>query len=575
MKNLVFVAVFALLCSAANAAVVYEQPPSSSGVLYQSSWWDPNGSDYDQYVWDNFTLGSNQAITEIQWRGGFLYGGSYSGPVINFTVAIYPSIAGGSQPDVVNPPLVSYETGDNAGQTYAGVFGGTTMYDYHFVLPSAFQASAGTKYWVQIEAWHHGIPEWSFSAGTGGDGHYFRYLTGGPYYQMVSGDTAFKLLTADAPTFTIALTAAPPGAGTTSGAGAYPAGSNATVVATANAGYGFVNWTENGTPVSNSPSYTFAVTADRTLVANFVLAYTIATSPSPSIGGTTSGDGTYNIGSSVMVVATAAASFNFVNWTEGGTPVSNSASYTFSAGANRTLVANFALGNNTVWFDFENAPLYTSLPIDVTVGGITAHLSATGQGYSIQWANTMGFTPAGFSGRCIYPNSVFAADLLVDFSRKLTDFSIMFSPQELGCDDSATMRVSAYMNGTFVGTATAVAFPPGAWPTGTLSIHLAQSFNSVVVHYDSRPPTCQNWGPIFLADNMIVTTAPAPLAGDLNCDGAANFGDINPFVLALSNPAGYATAFPNCDILAGDINGDGTVGFGDINPFVALLSGGH
>jgi uncharacterized membrane protein len=39
-----------------------------------------------------------------------------------------------------------------------------------------------------------------------------------------------------------------------------------------------------------------------------------------------------------------------------------------------------------------------------------------------------------------------------------------------------------------------------------------------------------------------------PAYGDLNCDGAVNFGDINPFVLAISNPPGYATAFPDCDI---------------------------
>jgi len=51
-----------------------------------------------------------------------------------------------------------------------------------------------------------------------------------------------------------------------------------------------------------------------------------------------------------------------------------------------------------------------------------------------------------------------------------------------------------------------------------------------------------------------------------------DFGDINPFVLALTNPAGYQAAFPQCDILNGDINGDGRVDFGDINPFVRLLT---
>ncbi|MEW6251697.1 MAG: CRTAC1 family protein [Planctomycetota bacterium] len=61
--------------------------------------------------------------------------------------------------------------------------------------------------------------------------------------------------------------------------------------------------------------------------------------------------------------------------------------------------------------------------------------------------------------------------------------------------------------------------------------------------------------------------------GDLNCDGLVNFGDINPFVLALSDPAGYRQQYPDCTLLHGDVNGDGRVDFGDINPFVALLAG--
>ena len=61
--------------------------------------------------------------------------------------------------------------------------------------------------------------------------------------------------------------------------------------------------------------------------------------------------------------------------------------------------------------------------------------------------------------------------------------------------------------------------------------------------------------------------------GDLDCNGNCDFGDINPFVLALNDPAGYRTAFPDCDIYLADLNADGHVDFGDINPFVALLSG--
>ncbi len=63
------------------------------------------------------------------------------------------------------------------------------------------------------------------------------------------------------------------------------------------------------------------------------------------------------------------------------------------------------------------------------------------------------------------------------------------------------------------------------------------------------------------------------LPGDMNCDGTVGFGDINPFVLALTDPAGYAAAYPNCDPLQGDLNDNGSLGFEDINPFVALLTG--
>ena len=52
--------------------------------------------------------------------------------------------------------------------------------------------------------------------------------------------------------------------------GTYYQGDVCNVTATANDGYSFVNWTENGTVVSTDASYTFTVTSDRELVANFV-----------------------------------------------------------------------------------------------------------------------------------------------------------------------------------------------------------------------------------------------------------------------------------------------------------------
>jgi hypothetical protein len=54
-----------------------------------------------------------------------------------------------------------------------------------------------------------------------------------------------------------------------------------------------------------------------------------------------------------------------------------------------------------------------------------------------------------------------------------------------------------------------------------------------------------------------------------------SFGDINPFVLYLSNFSTWQASYPGCNPANGELNGDGTYpSFKDINPFVALLSGG-
>jgi len=142
--------------------------------------------------------------------------------------------------------------------------------------------------------------------------------------------------------YNISTLSNPANGGTTSGGGAFSQGSQATVVATPNQGWMFLNWTENGNVVSTTASYTFDVFSDRTLTANFGLqTYSISTTAIPSNGGITTGDGTYTIGSLVTVVADANPDFVFVDWEENSTSVSSDSSYAFTANANRYLVANF------------------------------------------------------------------------------------------------------------------------------------------------------------------------------------------------------------------------------------------
>lgn len=71
-------------------------------------------------------------------------------------------------------------------------------------------------------------------------------------------------------TYTINVSANPTNGGTVSGGGSnYQLGQNCTVTANAHSGYVFTNWTEDGIEVSTDASYTFQVTGNRTLVANY------------------------------------------------------------------------------------------------------------------------------------------------------------------------------------------------------------------------------------------------------------------------------------------------------------------
>lgn len=192
----------------------------------------------------------------------------------------------------------------------------------------------------------------------------------------------------------------------------------------------------------------------------------------------------------------------------------------------------------SVLFDFDNAPLHAPFPIDLTAGGITGHFSANPAyyNYSIQRADVLGFTPAGFAGYCIYPSTVYACDLLISFNHALVAASIMYAPEEYATDSSCTMRITAYLGATFVGTNTYSIPVPGTWPTGTLSFSSTQPFDNVVIHYDAPPITGGDYGPIFMADNLTVTVAatatPTPTA------------TVAPTPIVTPTPIGTATPTP-------------------------------
>lgn len=174
--------------------------------------------------------------------------------------------------------------------------------------------------------------------------------------------------------FMINLTYNPASSGMVYGAGWYNCGSLATIQAVPAEGFYFSSWKEAGVVVSNSAEYTFTVSANRLLTAEFIAnpcyLYTVSY---PTEGGVTAGEGVYACGSTATLSATPSYGWYFLSWTDEQRVVSSNPVYSFTLEGEKTLVANFT----------REPQQYTiSASPNPSVGGLT-----TGSGIYTQGQN--------------------------------------------------------------------------------------------------------------------------------------------------------------------------------------------
>ena len=232
--------------------------------------------------------------------------------------------------------------------------------------------------------------------------------------------------------YTITVSANPTNGGSVTGGGTFQEGQSCTVSATANTGYTFSNWTENGNVVSTQASYTFTVNSNRTLVANFAAQqFTITATADPVNGGNVTGGGTYNYGNSCTLNATPAAGYAFVNWTKNGTQVSTNASYTFTVTESAAYVAHFQLQSFTV-----NVTANPTEGGTVTGGGTfnygeTCTVTATAnEGYTfVNWAQGFFSVSNEASYTFTVTNNV---NLTANFSLQTLEVKVAIEPAEAG-----------------------------------------------------------------------------------------------------------------------------------------------
>ncbi len=128
------------------------------------------------------------------------------------------------------------------------------------------------------------------------------------------------------------------------GAGSYAGGTTQSVFAVANAGWMFSQWLDGSI---DNPRLVVMTGGDINLTALFVPAARITINSSPAGAGTLSGGGSYRIGQTATLRATANAGWLFTGWSSGGVPKLDNP-LSVLVGGNEDYVANFLPSSVTV-----------------------------------------------------------------------------------------------------------------------------------------------------------------------------------------------------------------------------------
>lgn len=175
-------------------------------------------------------------------------------------------------------------------------------------------------------------------------------------------------------------------------------GSAVSLVATADSGYHFVNWTGNVGTIANvnASSTTITINGDYAITANFAKTASL-TMASGGNGSVTPGSGQYTQGQTVSVNATASSGYHFVNWTGDTTALANPnvAATTITLNSNSSVTANFA-ANSGYYLTINSGANGTTTPGAGTYGpylsGQVVSIGANpNSGYSfLSWAVNSG-----------------------------------------------------------------------------------------------------------------------------------------------------------------------------------------
>ena len=250
-------------------------------------------------------------------------------------------------------------------------------------------------------------------AATANNGYHFvRWqdgVTTNPRTITVTGNATY-MATFAADSYTVSVSANNSSMGSVSGGGSYTYGATATLAATANNGYHFVQWQDG---VTTNPR-TITVTGNATYVATFAAdSYTVSVSANNSSMGSVSGGGSYTYGATATLSATANNGYHFVQWQDGVTTNPR----TITVTGNATYMATFAADTYTILASAADPSMGS-----VTGGGeydfgstVTLNAVPNDGFHFVQWSNGETSNPYVFTAsQDLTIEALFASNVSID-----------------------------------------------------------------------------------------------------------------------------------------------------------------
>ncbi len=194
----------------------------------------------------------------------------------------------------------------------------------------------------------------------------------------------------------------------------------------------FISW--EGDIISSDNPYYLEFNNEMNIDVKFVIKkFNITLEKEPVNGGEVSGEGKYNYNQNITIKATPAENWEFINWKEGETIVSEMPSYSFVVKNDRTLKANFSKKKITIIGNVEPLNSGTILGLGKYEIGTTVMLTARpNAGWSfLEWRYSNGDTVISNNPilSVVVQNNM---DLIAKFSKNLYSVLTTSNPKEGG-----------------------------------------------------------------------------------------------------------------------------------------------